>query len=391
MQTGAGGSVSGRRTALEILADLVGFDTESHKSNRAIIDYIADYLAGYGVAAMRLPNQEGDKEALVATIGPPVDGGIVLSGHTDVVPVAGQSWTSDPFRLRVADGRAHGRGAVDMKGYLALMLALVPDWCAADLEKPVHLVFSYDEEISCLGVLDAIAQFGVSLPRPRAVIVGEPTGLEVADAHKSASIYTTVVHGFEAHSSKPALGANAVMSAAELVSEINRIGDDLLEAGDPSGRFDPPYSTVSVGTISGGTARNILAKECRFNWEIRGLPGLDIAAIEARFEAFCRSVETHRLNRFGPYGRIETLADLYVPGLAPEPGSEAERIAVRAAARNTTIAVPYGTEAGRFQQAGLSVVVCGPGSIDQAHQPDEYISLDQLAAGEAFMRRATGL
>jgi len=391
MQTGAHDAMPERRTALEILADLVAFDTQSHKSNSAIIDFIADYLAAYGVAVMRLPNREGDKEALVATIGPPVDDGIVLSGHTDVVPVAGQNWTSDPFRLRVAEGRAYGRGAVDMKGYLALMLALVPEWCAAGLEKPVHLVFSYDEEITCLGVLDAIAQFGVSLPRPRAVIVGEPTGLEVADAHKSASIYTTAVHGFEAHSSKPALGANAVMSAAELVSEINRIGDDLFEAGDPSGRFDPPYSTVSVGTISGGTARNILAKECRFNWEIRGLPGLDIAAIEARFAAFCRSVETHRLNRFGPYGHIETLADLYVPGLAPDPGSEAERIAVRAAARNTTIAVPYGTEAGRFQKAGLSVVVCGPGSIDQAHQPDEYISLEQLAAGEAFMRRATGI
>jgi acetylornithine deacetylase len=380
-----------RRPALELLADLVAFDTQSHKSNRAIIDFIADYLAAFGVEVLRLPNRDGDKEALVATIGPLVDGGIVLSGHTDVVPVEGQSWTSDPFCLRVADGRAYGRGAVDMKGYLALMLALVPDWCAAGLEKPVHLVFSYDEEITCLGVLDAIAQFGVSLPRPRAVIVGEPTGLEVADAHKSASIYTTIVHGFEAHSSKPMLGANAVMSAAELVCEINRIGDELMQAGDPSGRFDPPCSTVSVGIIKGGTARNILAKECSFNWEIRGLPGLDIAMLEQRFEAFCRSVETQRLNRFGPFGRIETEADLHVPGLAPDPGSEAERIAVRAAARNTTIAVPYGTEAGRFQKSGLSVVVCGPGSIDQAHQPDEYISLDQLAAGEAFMRRATGI
>lgn len=382
---------STRRTPLDLLECLVSFDTESSKSNRAIIDFIAGYLDSYGVPYLRVPNEAGDKESLVATIGPLVEGGIVLSGHTDVVPVTGQVWTSDPFTLRVADGRAHGRGAVDMKGFLALMLALVPDWCAADLARPVHLLFSYDEEISCLGVIDAIAQFGAALPRPRAVIVGEPTGLEVADAHKSVTVYTTRVHGFEAHSSKPALGANAVTSAAELVCEINRIGDALMAEGDSSGRFDPPYSTVSVGTISGGTARNILAKECVFNWEIRGLPDLEIAAIEKRFFAFCETVERERLNRFGDYGRIETSIDVHVPGLAPVPGSDAESLALHAARRNATISVPFGTEAGRFQDADLPVVVCGPGSIDQAHQPDEFITLDALAAGEAFMRRLTGI
>ena len=315
----------------------------------------------------------------------------MLSGHTDVVPVTGQVWTSDPFTLRVADGRAYGRGAVDMKGFCANMLALVPELLAADLSTPVHILLSYDEETTCLGVVDAIARFGIDLPRPRAVIVGEPTELEVADAHKSVIVVTTRVHGFEAHSSKPSLGANAVTSAAELVCELNRISDELMAAGDPSGRFDPGYSSIGVGTIHGGTARNILAKECVINWEIRGLPNLDHNEVIERFRRFSGVVERERLNRFGPFGRIETIVDVEVPGLAAEPGSEAEQIALRAAGRNATICVAFGTEAGRFREAALPVVVCGPGSINQAHQPDEYITLEQLAAGEGFLRRVIGI
>jgi acetylornithine deacetylase len=380
-----------RYTPIEMLARLVAFDTDSDKSNLALIDFIADYLDGWGVDHVRIPNASGDKASLVATIGPRIDGGIVLSGHTDTVPVTGQTWTSDPFALRIADGRAYGRGSVDMKGFCATALALVPELLAADLARPVHILLSYDEETTCLGVVDAIARFGADLPRPRAVIVGEPTQLQVADAHKSVSIFTTRVHGFEAHSSKPYLGANAVTSAAELVCELNRIGDELMLLGDASGRFDPGYSTVGVGTINGGTARNILAKECVINWEIRGLPGFDQQPIRERFARFSDRVESERLNRFGPFGRIETIVDVDVPDLAPEPGSEAELIALRAAGRNQTISVPYGTEAGRFRAAAIPVVVCGPGSIDQAHQPDEYITLEQLAAGEGFLRRVTGI
>jgi acetylornithine deacetylase len=380
-----------RYTPLEMLARLVAFDTDSDKSNLALIDFVADYLDAWGVEYVRIPNASGDKASLVATIGPLIDGGIVLSGHTDTVPVTGQTWTSDPFALRVADGRAYGRGSVDMKGFCATALALVPELIAADLASPVHILLSYDEETTCLGVVDAIARFGIDLPRPRAVIVGEPTELQVADAHKSVSIFTTRVHGFEAHSSKPYLGANAVTSAAELVCELNRIGDELMLLGDASGRFDPGYSTVGVGTINGGTARNILAKECIINWEIRGLPGFDQQPVRERFARFSAMVEKERLNRFGPFGRIETVVDVDVPDLAPEPGSEAELIALRAAGRNQTISVPYGTEAGQFRAAAIPVVVCGPGSIDQAHQPDEYITLEQLAAGEGFLRRVVGL
>ena len=376
-----------RRTTLELLERLVAFDTESSRSNIALIDFVAAYLDDWGVPYVRVPNAAGDKQALFATLGPMSDGGVVLSGHTDVVPVAGQSWTSDPFTLRVADGRAYGRGAVDMKGFDALALGLVPEAVGTELKRPIHILLSYDEEITCAGPLDTIARFGADLPRPAAVIVGEPTGMEVADAHKSVVTFDTTVHGHEAHSSKPMLGANAVSAAADLVAELNRIADAMIARGDASGRFDPPATTVHVGTIQGGTARNILARSCTFRWEFRGLPDLDRTEIPRLFEEAVARVTRERLNRYGDYGRIETLEEVSVPGLAPDPGSEAERLALRLASRNRTISVPFATEAGRFQQAGIATVVCGPGSIDQAHQPDEFIALDALEKGERFMRR----
>ncbi|MEH3062823.1 acetylornithine deacetylase [Methylobacterium sp. D54C] len=380
-------SATGERLSpLDMLARLVSFDTESDKSNLALIDAVCAYLDGWDVPYLRLPNAAGDKAAILATVGPMVDGGTVLSGHTDVVPVAGQAWTGDPFTLRVADGRAYGRGAVDMKGFDALALALVPDMLAAGLKRPIHILLSYDEETTCLGSMDGIARFGDGLPRPAAVIVGEPTGMEVADAHKSIVTCLTTVHGHEAHSARPALGANAVSAACDLVAGLNRIADLMIERGDPSGRFDPASTTVHVGTIQGGTARNILAKECRFLWEYRGLPDLDPAEIPRLFAAEVERVTRERLNRYGAFGRIETLEEVDIPGLAPEPGSAAERLCLRLAGRNHTVAVPYATEAGRFQAAGLPTVVCGPGDIAQAHQPDEFITLDALGQGEHFLR-----
>ncbi len=385
-------SANGQRfTPLEMLARLVSFDTESAKTNLPLILFVENYLAGWNVPFIRLPNETGDKAALYATIGPRDRGGVVLSGHTDVVPVKGQNWTTDPFTLRVEDGKAFGRGAVDMKAFAAIALALVPEFLAADLKTPIHIMLSYDEETTCLGVIDAINRLGVDLPLPKAAIVGEPTELEVVDAHKSVVTFTTEVHGFEAHSSKPYLGASAVMTAAELIGELNRIGDEMMERGDPSGRFDPPYTTVHVGTISGGNARNIISKHCAFQWEFRGLPSLDPKEIPARLERFANEVALKRLNRFGTWGRIETTLAVAVPGLAPEPGSAAENMVLRLAGRNRTQTVPFGTEAGHYQKAGIPTVVCGPGSINQAHQPDEYISLEQIDAGTAFMRRLAAL
>ena len=302
----------------------------------------------------------------------------------------GQNWTTDPFTLRVEDGRAFGRGAVDMKAFAAIALALVPEFLAADLKTPIHIMLSYDEETTCLGVIDAINRLGVDLPLPKAAVCGEPAELEVVDAHKSVVTFTTEVHGFEAHSSKPYLGASAVMTAAELIGELNRIGDEMMERGDPSGRFDPPCTTVHLGSISGGNARNIISKHCAFQWEFRGLPSLDPKEIPARLERFANEVALKRLDPFGTWGRIQTTLAVAVPGLAPEPGSAAENMVLRLAGRNRTQTVPFGTEAGNYQKAGIPTVICGR-LIDPAHQPDEYISLEQIDAGTAFMRRLAAL
>jgi acetylornithine deacetylase len=371
---------------LERLETLVAFDTQSFTSNLALVAAVERILADAGIDSVRLPNRAGDKAALFATLGGEGDGGVLLSAHTDVVPVAGQAWTSDPFRLRVADGRAYGRGAVDMKGFIALVLAALPAIRSARLARPIHLLLSYDEETTCLGPLDAIAAMGIRLPRPDIVIVGEPTGLEVADAHKSVFTFTTTVHGHEAHSSKPHLGAHAILGAAELILELERQGDALRDAGDPTGRFDPPFATVHVGQIEGGTARNIVPKRCVFDWEVRGVPGMDEMAVPAALERFAEAIVLPRLRAHGWPAAVETVSEVQVPRLEPDPGSAAETLALRLAGRNRTITVPYGTEAGHFRHAGIPTVVCGPGSIDQAHQPDEYIELAELARGERFIR-----
>eukprot|EP01037_Dinobryon_pediforme_P007061 gene7062-7124_t len=371
--------------ALDILAKLVGFDTESSKSNLSLIAYVEDYLRSLQVDFVTVPNAAGDKAAIFATIGPKIDGGMVLSGHTDVVPVKGQSWTTDPFIMREADGRLYGRGTCDMKGFAALALSLIPDMQRAKLKRPIHILLSYDEETTCLGPMDVIARFGTSLPRPAGVIVGEPTMMDVADAQKSIATYHTLVTGFEAHSAKPNLGANAIPFACELVGELYKFQDELARMGDPSGRFDPAMSTISVGIINGGTARNILAKECAFQWEFRGLPD---APQRLAFDHFSGRVANilPRLRQFAPLADIVTEIEIEIPGLNPDQGSLAETTALKLAKKNSTIAVAYATEAGRFQLAGVPAVVCGPGLINQAHQPDEYIEISQMVSGLGFIQ-----
>jgi acetylornithine deacetylase len=371
---------------IEILERLVSFDTESSRSNLALIDYVEGYLRELGVASTRIPNAIGDKASLFATVGPPDRGGICLSGHTDVVPVAGQSWTSDPFKLRVADGKAYGRGSVDMKGFCALVLAHLPLFQECALKIPIHLIFSYDEETTCLGVEEPIARMGGELPRPRAVIVGEPTSMQPADAHKSVVTFNTYVHGFEAHSSKPDLGVSAIKGAVMLMSELDRIGEEMIARGEPTRRFDPPYTSVHIGEVRGGTARNIMAKLCSFFWEFRGVPSLDPAEIPARLDRYAKEVVLPRLTAHGRPARVETINEVSVPGLAPDPGSIAETLTLKLTGRNRPVTVAYGSEAGHFQEARLPTILCGPGSIDQAHQPDEFITLAELDAGSAFMR-----
>jgi acetylornithine deacetylase len=373
--------------AIALLERLVAFDSESEKSNLPLIDFVEDYLRAQNVPVVRAPNAAGDKAALLATIGPMVEGGIVLSGHTDVVPVAGQKWTSDPFTLRAESGRLYGRGSCDMKGFDAIALAMVPRFKAAALRRPIHILLSYDEETSCEGSLDLIRRFGNDVPRPGAVIVGEPTMMEVADAHKSIATFRTIVTGHEAHSAKPALGANAVAAACEIVAEIYRLAaayetPDLLNP-----RFDPPYSTLHVGTIHGGTARNILARECMFHWEFRGLPGAATMEALSRLQTYIDDVALPRLRRFVPDPKVETIVEVDVPGLDAEPGSRAETLALKLTRSNRALAVSYATEAGQFQRAGLPTIVCGPGSIDQAHKPDEFLEISQIEACIGFMQR----
>ena len=372
--------------AIALLGRLVAFDTESSRSNLPIIEFIEGLLRARQVPFTRVPNAAGDKAALFATIGPMRDGGVVLSGHTDVVPVAGQSWTSDPFVMRRDGGRLYGRGACDMKGFDAIALAMIEEFQQADLRAPIHILLSYDEETTCLGPVDTIRRFGADLPRPAAVIVGEPTLMQIADAHKSVATYVTRVLGREAHSSNPALGANAIEAGCELVTELYRYADELAAAGDPSGRFVPAASTLSVGTIHGGTARNILAKECAFHWEFRALPDVPPDSALRRLEAYASRVVAPKLTRYAPDARIETTNEVEVPGLAPASGSAAEALAFKLVRSNRTIAVSFATEAGRFQSAGIPTIVCGPGSIEQAHQPDEYLAESEVAAGVAFMR-----
>ncbi|MBV8769651.1 MAG: acetylornithine deacetylase, partial [Hyphomicrobiales bacterium] len=366
---------AGREKVIEILERLVAFDTESSRSNLPLIDYIEGYLRDLGVASTRMPNTAGDKATLFATIGPADRSGICLSGHTDVVPVAGQSWTSDPFKLRIADGKAYGRGAVDMKGFCALALAHVPLFQKTALATPIHLVFSYDEETTCLGVEAPIARMGSDLPRPRAVIVGEPTSMQPADAHKSVVTFNTYVHGFEAHSSILDHGVSAIKGAVMLMAELDRIGEEMIARGEPTGRFDPPYTSIHIGEVHGGTARNIMAKLCSFYWEFRGVPGLDPAEIPKRLERYAQETVLPRLTAHGKPARIETINEVSVPGLAPDPGSFAETLALKLTGRNRPVTVAYGSEAGHFQEARLPTILCGPGSIDQAHQPDEFITL----------------
>ncbi|MDP2619722.1 MAG: acetylornithine deacetylase [Hyphomicrobiales bacterium] len=374
-------------TPEELLARLVGFDTTSAKSNLALIDFVRAYLRGHGVDSELIPNEDATKANLYATVGPREPGGIALSGHTDVVPADAQAWQTDPFTLSARDGRLHGRGSADMKGFLACVLSLVPEMVAARLATPIHLAFSYDEEIGCGGVRPMLEAMGAGLPKPRLAIVGEPTMMQVVNAHKSIQEFVTEVTGFEAHSSMTHLGANAIFATAEIIGEIARIRDELIVAGDPSGRFTPPHSSIEVGCISGGTAINIVPRHCRLHWEMRGLPGVDPAAVLERVERFGRETVLPKLRAVSKETDIGTRLGVNVPALAPGTDEPAEKLALRLTDRNDTLAVSYGTEAGLFRRAGIPTVVCGPGDIAVAHRPDEYIEKDQLAACTRFLRR----
>ena len=373
-------------SATELLARLVAFDTTSHKSNLGIVAFIEDYLTQHGIRALRVPSPDGLKASLYATIGPEGVPGIGLSGHTDVVPVDGQAWDSDPFRLVERDGRLYGRGTTDMKGFLACVLAAVPDFNRRRLRTPLHILFSYDEEIGCLGVRPMIGEFGDRLQRPRLVIVGEPTGMGVVDAHKGPVRWKVTVEGRAAHSSMAPLGVNAITYAARMLGELERIEAEL-RAGLSDARFDPPHATLQVVGISGGTATNIVPVSCTFGFEVRALPGIDTAAIERRVRAFAERKCLPDMRRTAPEARIDVQLVNQVPPFGAGAGSEAVALALALAQQNATFAVSYATEAGLFQDGGASSVVCGPGNIAQAHTANEWIAATEIEKCMGFMRR----
>jgi acetylornithine deacetylase len=375
---------AGETTVKEILAKLVSFDTTSHKTNIPCAEWIRDYLTRYGVNARMLPAADGIHANLMATIGTG-DGGIALSGHMDVVPVTDQPWTTDPFTLTEKGTRLYGRGATDMKGYLACMLAMVPELVQARLNRPIHLVFSYDEEVGCTGVKEMIDRFGADLPKPDIVFVGEPSRMTVVDAHKGGYRFVTTVIGKDAHSSKPQLGVGSIFIAADLIGELQRIEARLKERTfNP--RFDPSYLTISVSAIDGGIAHNIIPPKCTFTWGTRAMPGHDSLEVKADLDAYAATL-LPAMRAVHPGCSIETVVMGGIPPFWSGEGSPAASLALKLAGHNETFAVPYGTEASHFQAAGCSSVICGPGDINEAHQPDEYIEAAELDRCMAFLRR----
>jgi len=376
---------------LELISKLVSFATVSRDSNLELIEFVRAYLDEHGIESRLVPSDDGAKANLYATIGPMVEGGVVVSGHTDVVPVDGQPWDTDPFTLVQKDGRLYGRGTADMKSFYAVALALLPKMLERKLQRPIHLALSYDEEIGCLGAPRMIERIASELPRSRAVLVGEPTSMCVVNAHKSLTGLETVVTGHEAHSSQTHRGVSAVMTAARLIAFLEDMARENA-GGTPSGMpFKPPFSTIHVGTVQGGTATNIISRECRFSWDMRCIPEDDPQTFLDRFAEFCGDQILPDMRAIAPEADIVTHIWASAPALQPEPDGEAEMLAKQLTGYNSTDVVAYLAEAGQFQQAGFSTVVCGPGSIDQAHQPNEYIETSQVDECVGFFHRLIDL
>lgn len=370
--------------ARDILSTLVAFDTTSRNSNLALIEWVEAFLSARGISSQRVASDDGAKANLLARIGPEAEGGIVLSGHTDVVPVDGQDWRTDPFVVTEAGGKLYGRGVADMKAFLALALAYVDDARAANLKKPIWLAFSYDEEVGCLGAPRMIAEFGV-LPKPAAVIVGEPTLMRVVSGHKGISVFRVEVTGKEAHSSQTGQGVSAVMEALKLMRLVQDMADEAhAQRHDPI--FEPPGPSMTIGQVNGGTASNILAGRCEFIWDLRCPPGVDPEIYATRFMDAARALDGEMKARAPETGVVVTRRS-NTPAFAPEWTSEAEALARALTGDNGKEVAAYAAEAGLFQQAGLPVVICGPGSILQAHQPNEWIELSQIDEGARFMQR----
>lgn len=374
-------------TPRDMLAKLVSFDTTSAKSNLELIHFVANYLEGFGIASDLVFDDGGGKANVYATVGPKdVADGVILSGHTDVVPVQGQPWSSDPFILTERDGKLYGRGTCDMKGFIALALSTVAPMDRTRLKRPIHFAFSYDEEVGCIGAPRMIAAMAKHLPQAQRVIVGEPTLMKVVSGHKGIGGYRTKITGHEVHSSLCHSGVSAVTTAARLITQLDDWMRDNAFRADQSSLFTPPFTTVHVGMVKGGTALNITARDCEFVWDVRALPEEHPKAYRQRFERYCKEEVLPALQRVHPETQIVTEILAETEALTPESDGRAESLCRHLTGCDEQHRVAYATEGGQFQSAGFSAVVCGPGSIEQAHQADEYIELSQMAAGEAFLK-----
>ena len=371
-------------TPRSILERLVAFPTVSRESNLELIDFVSEYLDDYGVASTRIPDESGKKAALFATVGPDDLPGVLFSGHTDVVPVTGQAWTSDPFELVERDGNLYGRGAVDMKGFIACLLSLVPDM--TNLSRPVHIALTYDEEIGCFGAPKLIEAVKDTIPRPIAAIVGEPSMMKIVTAHKGISEIRVAVRGVTAHSSQMDKGVSAVMNAGRLIAWLDERLRRFATSQNRADGFKPPYTTVHVGTVHGGTAGNIIAESCDFAWEIRNTPGVAAGDVIHEFQEYVKEVERD-MHEISSKARVDVEVVASVPPLEHREGNDALTFLEPLVEEPGRHFVPYAAEAGQYQEAGYPTVIVGPGSIDEAHKADEFISISQLDAGTSFIRR----
>lgn len=377
-----------RLSPLEIMRHLIAFPTVSRDSNIPLIDWVSEYLAGHGIDSHRYVDPDQPKHALFAHVGPWQEGAIVLSGHTDVVPVDGQPWESDPFEVVEKNGKYYGRGTCDMKGFDALAIWALVEAHHRGVARPLQLALSFDEEVGCTGAPPMIRAMQPVLPKGAAVIVGEPSMMQAVTGHKGGTGFDTHLRGFEVHSSLMDRGVNAIMYGAKLIewaNEMNAANRDA-EPGVLAQAFDPPYTTLHVGQITGGTAHNITAKDCLFSMDFRVVPGESKVEWEALYREKVAQVQA-MMQSVVPETRIEITERFDVPALAPEQEGEAEALVRSLTGDNASHVVSYGTEAGQFQQAGYSAVICGPGDIAQAHQPNEYITKAQFEAGHVFMLR----
>ena len=373
--------------SLEMIRRLVGFDTTSRDSNLALIDFVRGYLADLGVESTLVHDETGEKANLYATLGPADRPGICLSGHTDVVPVDGQDWHTDPFELTEKDGKLYGRGTCDMKSWLAIALAFTPEFLARGLETPIHLALSYDEEVGCVGVRRLIERFGADITRPALCIVGEPSNMRVVRGHKGKRSYRCRVRGFEAHSSIAPLAVNAIEFAGEVITFLRAMAVRKRTEGPFDEAFDIPHTTVHVGMVEGGTALNIVPRDCHLDFEFRTVPADDAHALFEEVRAYAEGTLLPEMRAVSEEAGFSWEELSYFPGLETAEDDPVIALAKSLTGANSTSKVAFGTEAGLFQEAEVATVVCGPGHIDQAHKPNEFVTREQIALCEALMRR----